>query len=285
MTDFHVASSMAGNSATDQEPQLRELLSALFHDLREPLRTIQVSLELLQTRPERIEDPTLWLSRAVQNTTRIFKLMHDFEVMAWESTSVPDGNVEMDEVLEAAKAALGASIQASGAVITSAGLPPVRGNSVALGRVFQNLLSNAMKYRREDRPIIHVSCRRSGPDWVFSVTDNGIGISATDRTRIFSAFKRLHPHATFQGSGLGLTICRRIVELHSGHIWLRSSSGHGSTFCFSLPRVETRVKGHTDDAKQKEESTSGRVEITPPQGRLTATPTTIQTREYSPVCR
>jgi len=261
LADFHVAGSMAGNSLNDHEPQLRELLSALFHDLREPLRTIQVSLELLQTKGGRIEDPALWLSRAVQNTTRIFKLMHDFEVMAWESSSAPDGDVEMDEVLEAAKGALGASIQASGAVITCAGLPQVRGNSVALSRVFQNLLSNAMKYRREERPIIHVSCRRSGPDWVFSVTDNGIGIGATDRTRIFAAFKRLHPHATFEGSGLGLTICRRIVELHCGHIWLRSSSGHGSTFCFTLPRVETEAHGHTDNGKKKGADTSGRVEL------------------------
>jgi signal transduction histidine kinase len=256
---------MAGNSVNDHEPQLRELLSALFHDLREPLRTIQVSLELLQTRSERIEDPALWLSRAVQNTTRIFKLMHDFEVMAWESTSAPDGDVEMDEVLESAKAALGASIQGSGAVITSAGLPRVRGNSVALSRVLQNLLSNAMKYRREERPMIHVGCRRSGPDWVFSVTDNGIGISATDRTRIFAAFKRLHPQATFEGSGLGLTICRRIVELHSGHIWLRSSSGRGSTFCFTLPRVESRSARHTDGAKKKAAETSGGAEIHPPR--------------------
>lgn len=265
MANFHVAGSMAEHSVNDYEPQLRELLSALFHDLREPLRTIQVSLELLQTRAERIEDPALWLSRAVQNTTRIFKLMHDFEVMAWESTSAPDGDVEMDEVLESAKAALGASIQASGAVITSAGLPRVRGNSVALSRVFQNLLSNAMKYRREGCPMIHVGCRRSGPDWVFSVTDNGIGISATDRTRIFAAFKRLHPQATFEGSGLGLTICRRIVELHSGHIWLRSSSGRGSTFCFTLPRVESRSERHRDGAKKKEAEASGRIEIHPPR--------------------
>ena len=256
MANFHTTESMSGGSVNEHEPELRELLSALFHDLREPLRTIQVSLELLQTRAGRIEDPTLWLSRAVQNTTRIFKLMHDFEVMAWESTCVFVCVVVMDEVLEAAKEALGASIQASGAIITSAGLPCIRGNSAALSRVFQNLLSNAMKYRREVRPVIHVSCRRSGPDWVFSVTDNGIGIGATDRTRIFAAFKRLHPQATFEGSGLGLTICRRIVELHGGHIWLRASSGRGSTFCFTLPRVETRSGGHLDSAKKKGPDTS-----------------------------
>jgi hypothetical protein len=248
-------------SVNEHVPELRELLSALFHDLREPLRTIQVSLELLQTRGERIEDPTLWLSRAVQNTTRIFRLMHDFEVMAWESTCAPAGDVEMDEVLEAAKAALGASIQASNANISSAGLPVIRGNSAALSRVLQNLLSNAMKYRREAPPAIHVSCRRSGPDWVFSVTDNGIGISVADRTRIFAAFKRLHPQATFEGSGLGLTICRRIVELHGGHIWLRASSGHGSTFCFTLPRVEMRSDRHLDGAKKKGPDTSSEPEL------------------------
>lgn len=251
MNNIDATNSIGGMSANEHEPQLRELLSALFHDLREPLRTIQVSLELLQTRGERIEDPALWLSRAVQNTTRIFKLMHDFEVMAWESSSAPDGDVEMNEVLESAKAALGACIQASGANIACAGLPRIRGNSVALSRVFQNLLSNAIKYRREAKPVIHISCRRSGPEWVFSVADNGIGISATDRTRIFAAFKRLHPQTGFEGSGLGLTICRRIVELHGGHIWLRSSSGHGSTFCFTLPRIETTSQGHLGDAKKK----------------------------------
>jgi signal transduction histidine kinase len=252
---------MGGISVNEHEAQLRELLSALFHDLREPLRTIQVSLELLQTRGERIEDPALWLSRAVQNTARIFKLMHDFEVMAWESNSAPDGEVEMDEVLEAAKAALGACIRTSGASITCAGLPRIRGNSVALSRVFQNLLSNAIKYRREAPPAIHIGCRRSGPEWVFSVTDNGIGIGATDRTRIFAAFKRLHPQTAFEGSGLGLTICRRIVELHGGHIWLRSSSGRGSTFCFTLPRIETRSQGHPDGPKKKAVDASGATEL------------------------
>jgi len=256
LAKFPITDSLAGIPVNEHEPELRELLSALFHDLREPLRTIQVSLELLQTRADRIEDPALWLSRAVQNTTRIFRLIHDFEVMAWESNCAPDGDVEMNEVLETAKAALGACIQASGAVITSSELPLIRGNSVALSRVFQNLLSNAIKYRREARPVIHVSCRRSGPDWVFSVADNGIGIGATDRTRIFAAFKRLHPQATFEGSGLGLTICRRIVELHGGHIWLRSSSGHGSTFCFTLPRVEMRSQGDRDGAKKKGPDTS-----------------------------
>ena len=265
MANFHTTGSMADISLNEHEPELRELLSALFHDLREPLRTIQVSLELLQTRGGRIEDPALWLSRAVQNTARIFKLMHDFEVMAWESNCAPDGDVEMDEVLEAAKAALGASIQASSAIISSAGLPRIRGNSAALSRVFQNLLSNAMKYRREARPVIQVSCRRSGPDWVFSVSDNGIGISAADRTRIFAAFKRLHPQATFEGSGLGLTICRRIVELHGGHIWLRSSSGHGSTFCFTLPRVEARTDGYPDGAKKKGPATLAEPELNSPK--------------------
>jgi signal transduction histidine kinase len=243
VSDFDLKGSADRATAGEHEPELRELLSALFHDLREPLRTIQVSIELLQTRAERIEDPALWLSRAAQNTTRIFKLMHDFEVMAWASNSAPVAEVEMCEALESAKEALAASIQASEASISSMALPRVRGNSVALSRIFQNLLSNAIKYRREEKPVIHVACRRSGPDWVFSVTDNGIGISAVDRTRIFAAFKRLHPQTTFEGSGLGLTICRRIVELHRGHIWLRSSSRRGSTFCFTLPRVEQTHSG------------------------------------------
>jgi len=270
LANLHVTGSLDGASVNEHEPHLRELLSALFHDLREPLRTIQVSLELLQTRSDRIEDPALWLSRAVQNTSRIFKLMHDFEVMAWASTSIPDGDVEMDEVMETAKAALGASIHASGAIITSTALPRIRGNGVALSRVFQNLLANAMKYRREERPVIQVSCRRSGRNWVFSVTDNGIGISPTDRTRIFAAFKRLHPQAMFGGSGLGLTICRRIIELHGGQIWLRSSSGHGSTFCFTLPRVETESEWPAASAKKKEADASGRVTFSSPKSAAAA---------------
>jgi light-regulated signal transduction histidine kinase (bacteriophytochrome) len=234
----------------DPERELRELISALFHDLREPLRTIQVSIDLLRVRGRENEDYAGLMSLAGQNTARILKLIDDFEILAWTGASAPGAEVEMNDVLESAKAALDALIRTSGATITSTSLPRVQGDEAALGRVFQNLLSNAMKYRREEPPVIDVSCSKSEPDWTFSVRDNGIGISADDSSGIFAAFRRLHPQGATAGNGLGLAICRRVVERHGGRIWLESTPGQGSTFCFTLPSLEARRAEYQGDGKR-----------------------------------
>jgi chemotaxis family two-component system sensor kinase Cph1 len=114
-------------------------------------------------------------------------------------------------------------------------LPSVRVDPAQLQQVFQNLVGNAIKFRGEDSPRVHVSARKEGREWIFSVNDNGIGIDAQHADRLFVIFQRLHTREEYPGTGIGLAVCKRIVERHGGRIWFQSEPGKGSTFYFTLP--------------------------------------------------
>jgi chemotaxis family two-component system sensor kinase Cph1 len=133
---------------------------------------------------------------------------------------------------------LQAAIQESGAVITHDPLPSVQADASQLGQVFQNLISNAIKFHRQDvPPRIHVSARLKDREWIFSVRDNGIGLGLRYAERIFVIFQRLHTSAEYPGTGIGLAVCKKIVERHGGRIWVESQPGHGATFSFTLPAL------------------------------------------------
>ncbi len=135
-----------------------------------------------------------------------------------------------------ALANLDGAIRASGAQVTSEPLPSLRVRATQLQQLFQNLVGNAIKYRRpETPPVINVAARRDGENWLFSVSDNGLGIEAQYKERIFGLFKRLHTGDEYSGTGIGLAICQRIVERYHGRIWVESEPGKGSTFNFTLP--------------------------------------------------
>jgi light-regulated signal transduction histidine kinase (bacteriophytochrome) len=110
-------------------------------------------------------------------------------------------------------------------------------DQVQIIQLFQNMIGNAIKFRGDEPPRIHISAQREGREWVFSIVDNGIGIESEYFERIFVIFQRLHPRAKYSGTGIGLTICKRIIERHGGRIWVESQAGQGSTFYFSLPAV------------------------------------------------
>jgi len=147
--------------------------------------------------------------------------------------------VDIGEVLRFATANLETAIEDAGVTITNDPLPVVRANFGALARVFQNLISNAIKYHSQLPLQIHVGCEGGDPKngWIFSVADNGMGIDSKYGEQIFEPLKRLHGQQDYPGTGLGLAICRRIIELHGGEIWLKSEERQGSTFCFSLPSL------------------------------------------------
>jgi signal transduction histidine kinase len=207
------------------------------HDLQEPLRTIALFAQLMKRRqPANGDiDPLHQIITAAQ---RMDTLMHDIRSYlntarpATETIPLIDTSHTLAEVLER----LHVSILSSGAIITHNDLPTIRMHEDRLAQVLQNLIGNAIKYRRDEPPRIHIDGRPTTDEWVFSVADNGIGIDATYTERIFELFKRLHGQDQYQGSGIGLSLCQRILEQYGGRIWMdQSTLGVGTTFIFAIP--------------------------------------------------
>ena len=143
--------------------------------------------------------------------------------------------VDAEKALAKTLASLAAAISQSGAVITHTSLPPVSMQEVHLQQLFQNLIGNAIKYRSKDTPRIHISAAEHDGMWRFAVQDNGIGIEDQYKEQIFGLFKRLHSQHEYEGTGIGLAICQKIVQRYNGRIWVESKPGEGSTFFFTVP--------------------------------------------------
>jgi light-regulated signal transduction histidine kinase (bacteriophytochrome) len=151
----------------------------------------------------------------------------------------PHQDVDLGALLDRARANLAARIEETGAVVEAGELPHVEGDPGLLALVLQNLIGNALKFRGEERPHVRVAARRDGAMWELCVADNGIGIDAEYAERIFVIFQRLHTRTTYEGTGIGLAMCRKIVEYHGGRIWLDTGApGPGTTFRFTLPAIE-----------------------------------------------
>jgi light-regulated signal transduction histidine kinase (bacteriophytochrome) len=144
-------------------------------------------------------------------------------------------NVNCESLLQKALLNLSAAIRESGAEVTHGSLPTVQGDESQLAQLFQNLIDNAIKYRNEKSPKVCIECEPQEGAWLFSVKDNGIGIEPQYAERIFVLFRRLHGKTEYQGTGIGLAICKKIVERHGGQIWVESEAGKGSNFKFTLP--------------------------------------------------
>ena len=217
------------------------------HDLQEPLRMVATYSQLLQRRYGGALGPTgqEYLGYAIQGAVRMDNLLRDLRMYTQVSSSdqEPVGDVDSEEVLDQALANLEMTINETGAVITRTALPRIRLHEFQLEQVFQNLIANAIRYRSELPPRIDVACERHGEEWLFSVKDNGIGIDPQFKEQIFGIFKRLHSATEYPGTGMGLAICRRVVERAGGRIWVESELGRGSTFCFTIPAVRKRETG------------------------------------------
>jgi chemotaxis family two-component system sensor kinase Cph1 len=149
--------------------------------------------------------------------------------------------VESQDALAAALANLEIALRESGARVSHDPLPRVMGDLVQLSQLFQNLIGNALKFRGEHPPAIHIGAKRQNTEWVFSVRDNGIGIEPQYYKRIFQIFQRLHSRNEYPGTGIGLAICKRIIERHDGRIWVESRFGKGTTFFFTLSEARGSV--------------------------------------------
>ena len=210
------------------------------HDLQEPLRTVSSYVKLLAKRYKGRLDPDAddFIGYAVDATERMRNLIRDLLKYSLAGArhlkSEPaDCNAVVAEVLITIKSA----IEDSGAAVTAGFLPIVKGDSIQLALVFQNLVANALKFRRTESPRIHIAAQQQEAEWVFAISDNGIGIEREYLARIFEIYQRLHTQEEYPGTGIGLAICKRIIEAHNGRIWAESVPGKGSTFYFTLPAI------------------------------------------------
>ncbi len=217
---------------------LQQFAYVASHDLQEPLRMVASYTQLLAKRykGKLDSDADEFIAYAVDGANRMQRLIQDLLAYSRVDTQ---GQVFEPTSVEAlvgyALDNLRSAVEESRAVVTHDPLPTVMADERQLLQLFQNLLSNALKFRGEQPPRVHVSAERRGSEWLFSVRDNGIGIDPQYAERIFVVFQRLHNVAEYPGTGIGLSICKKIVERHGGRIWMESRLGQGATFYFTLP--------------------------------------------------
>ena len=222
--------------------RLEQFAYAVSHDLQEPLRMVSNYLQLLENQYADAfdEDGEEFLEYAVDGAERMREMIDALlEYSRVETEGDPFEPVDLDAVLEDALTNLQLQIEESSAEITAETLPCVEGDASQLRQVFQNLLANAIEYSGDAPPRVQITAKRTGTEWTISVADRGIGIDPDATDRIFEVFQRLHTQDEYAGTGIGLALCRRIIERHGGEIWVESEPGEGSTFSFTLPAVSS----------------------------------------------
>lgn len=219
--------------------ELEQFAYVASHDLQEPLRMVASYIQLLQRRYKGnlTSEADEFINYAVDGVIRMKSLINDLLVYSRVNTKdFPAEEVDVNKVLKQTINTLKATIEETGAEVQVENMPSVTANEMQIGQLFQNLISNAIKFRKPDvKPVVKITAKHSGHEWMFSVSDNGIGIDKEFTDRIFVIFQRLHNNQEYPGTGIGLAICKKIVEKLGGHIWVEAEKGVGSTFSFTIP--------------------------------------------------
>ncbi|MEG4393919.1 response regulator [Microcoleus sp. BROC3] len=217
--------------------ELEQFAYVASHDLQAPLATIASYAQLLEKRYKDQLDSqaSKFIGNIVHGCTRMQNLIDDLlEYSRVGRSQKPFQLTDCNHAVEQAIANLQWAIRDTQAVVTYSELPAVMGDISQLVQLFQNLVGNSIKYRQDAPPVVHITAGKQEKDWLFSVSDNGIGIATQHQERIFQIFQRLHTQKEYSGTGIGLAICQKIVERHGGSIWVESKLGEGSTFYFTL---------------------------------------------------
>jgi signal transduction histidine kinase len=228
----------SNDALTRSNRDLEQFAYVASHDLQEPLRMVISYVDLLADRWKNQEDSECkeYMGFVTEGARRSRQLIDDLLEYSRVRNEGKVIDVDLNQVLDKAIANVKFAIEESRAVVTRDALPTVTADAIKLTQVFQNLIANAIKFRKkEEAPKIHVSAKKGRNEWILGVSDNGIGIDPVYSDKIFVIFKRLHTREHYPGTGIGLAICKRIVEQHEGRIWVESKDGHGATFYFTIP--------------------------------------------------
>jgi signal transduction histidine kinase len=213
------------------------------HDLQTPLRSIASFVDLLRSTYGDALDAQArdWLARTATSVEHLQLLIRDLlEYSRLETESREFEKVSMRDALDRARSLLEAEVSEASAVVTAGELPDVTGDRMQLVQLLCNLVGNAVKYRGSEAPRVHITATTRDDDWLFEVRDNGIGIAAKHHVHVFEIFKRLHDQKQYPGTGIGLAICRRVIDRHGGRIWVESKLGEGSAFFFTIAKEKQR---------------------------------------------
>jgi signal transduction histidine kinase len=218
--------------------ELEQFAYSASHDLQEPLRMVAIYSQMLRKKYSNCLDAKAeeYIRYLSEGATHMQQLVRD--LLLYTQSTMQDeegGTIDANGALDRALANLRVPLKQTQAVITRYTLPEIQMHEASLQQIFQNLIGNALKYRQTDVPRIEIRAQRSGSSWVFSVSDNGIGIDKQYAEYVFGLFKRLHAGPEYAGTGIGLAICKKIVDRYGGRIWVESELGKGSTFLFSIP--------------------------------------------------
>jgi two-component system CheB/CheR fusion protein len=219
--------------------ELERFAYVASHDLQEPLRMVSSFLQLLQKKYESQLDETgnKYIHLAVDGADRMKRLISDLlQFSRVSSTAIALQPVDTNEVVEELKNLFKNKLFESGGVIHSSNLPVIMADKTPITQLLQNLIGNALKYRSDAPPEIWVDCKEEAGEYIFSIKDNGLGIDPKFFEKIFVIFQRLHNKNEYSGTGIGLAICKKIVDRFNGRIWVASEPGKGSTFSFSFPK-------------------------------------------------
>lgn len=232
----------ANEALSRSNADLEQFAYSASHDLQEPLRMVSAYSDMLQRKfgNQLGSEGEEFIGYIIDAAARMQQLLRDLRSFTQASKLTQDQvqNVNADEVLDRSLANLKSALDESGAVLTRGSLPAVAMHEFQLEQLFQNIIGNAIRYRSQASPLIHIDAQRSDGKCTFSIRDNGIGIDPQYKEQIFGMFKRLHTTADYPGTGMGLAICQRIVERVGGRIWVESQPGRGSTFYFTVPQAK-----------------------------------------------